>query len=33
MNIKEAALHCEKAWGQFAEKFHVKRDDEWMVKS
>ena len=27
MNLKEAALHCEKAWSQFANKNHINRDD------
>jgi NTP pyrophosphatase (non-canonical NTP hydrolase) len=31
MNLKEAALHCEKAWSQFAEKFQIHRDDEFYL--
>src|SRR5580658_6990574 len=31
MNLKEAALHCDKAWGQFAEKFQIRRDDEFYL--
>jgi NTP pyrophosphatase (non-canonical NTP hydrolase) len=27
MNLKEMALHCEKAWKQYAEKFQIQRDD------
>lgn len=27
MNLKELALHCEKAWSQYAEKFQINRDD------
>lgn len=29
MNLKETMLHCEKAWNQYAEKFQIKRDDEF----
>lgn len=29
MNLKEAMLHCEQAWSQYAEKFQIKRDDEF----
>lgn len=31
MNIKEMAQHCEKAWGQYAEKFQIHRDDEFYL--
>lgn len=31
MNLKEAALHCDKAWGQYAEKFQIRRDDEFYL--
>ncbi len=27
MNLKEAAIHCEKAWSQYAKKFNIHRDD------
>lgn len=29
MNLKEAAVHCDTAWGQFAKKFQINRDDEF----
>ena len=31
MNLKEMAIHCEKAWGQYAEKFQIQRDDEFYL--
>ena len=31
MNLKEAALHCDKAWGQYAEKFQIRRYDEFYL--
>jgi NTP pyrophosphatase (non-canonical NTP hydrolase) len=31
MNLKETALHCEKAWSQYAEKFQIHRDDEFYL--
>lgn len=32
MNLKEAAQHCAKAWGQYAEKFGIeRRDDEFYL--
>ena len=31
MNLKEAALHCDKAWGQYVEKFQIRRDDEFYL--
>jgi NTP pyrophosphatase (non-canonical NTP hydrolase) len=31
MNLKEAALHCDKAWGQYAEKFKIRRYDEFYL--
>jgi NTP pyrophosphatase (non-canonical NTP hydrolase) len=31
MNLKEIALHCEKAWDQYAEKFQIHRDDEFYL--
>src|SRR4051794_2693984 len=31
MNLKETALHCEKAWSQYAEKFQINRDDEFYL--
>jgi hypothetical protein len=31
MNLKEAAIHCDKAWGQYAEKFQIRRDDEFYL--
>ena len=31
MNLKETALHCEKAWNQYAEKFQIHRDDEFYL--
>lgn len=29
MNLKEAALHCEAAWSQYAEENKLIRDDEF----
>jgi NTP pyrophosphatase (non-canonical NTP hydrolase) len=29
MNLKEAALYCDKAWGQYAEKNQIRRYDEF----
>ncbi|HEX2579974.1 MAG TPA: hypothetical protein VHK67_06205 [Rhabdochlamydiaceae bacterium] len=29
MDLEEAALHCEKAWSQYAKKFSIRRDDEF----
>ncbi len=31
MNLKEIALHCEKAWSQYAEKHQIHRDDEFYL--
>jgi NTP pyrophosphatase (non-canonical NTP hydrolase) len=31
MDLKEIALHCEKAWSQYAEKFQIHRDDEFYL--
>jgi NTP pyrophosphatase (non-canonical NTP hydrolase) len=31
MNLKEAAQHCAKAWGQYAERFQIKRTDEFYL--
>ena len=31
MNLKETALHCEKAWSQYAEKFQIHRDDAFYL--
>lgn len=31
MNLKEAALHCSKAWNQYADKFKIERDDEFYL--
>jgi hypothetical protein len=31
MNLREAALHCEKAWSQYAERFQIRRDDEFYL--
>ncbi len=31
MDLKEAAQHCTKAWGQYAEKFGIQRDDEFYL--
>lgn len=27
MDLKQMALHCEKAWSEYAEKFQIHRDD------
>jgi NTP pyrophosphatase (non-canonical NTP hydrolase) len=27
MDLQETALHCEKAWSQYAKKFQINRDD------
>lgn len=31
MTIQEVALHCEKAWSQFAEKHNITRDDPFYL--
>lgn len=31
MNLKEVALHCKKAWSQYAKKFQIHRDDEFYL--
>jgi len=31
MNLKDAQQHCAKAWGQFADKFQIKRDDPFYL--
>ena len=31
MNLKEAALHCDKAWSQYADKNQIRRYDEFYI--
>lgn len=31
MNLNEISKHCERAWGQYAEKFQIRRDDEFYL--
>lgn len=31
MNLKEVAIHCDKAWSQYAEKFQIHRYDEFYL--
>lgn len=31
MNLKEAGIHCKKAWDQYAEKFNIHRDDAFYL--
>ena len=31
MDLEQMAKHCEKAWGQYAEKFQIHRDDAFYL--
>jgi NTP pyrophosphatase (non-canonical NTP hydrolase) len=31
MNLIEAGIYCDNAWSQFAEKFGIRRDDEFYL--